>query len=100
MTKNKVIAWQVCSIRKVLKYLHEGRRRAPVRAWIDIKEAERFSKQTGRQIILRLKFDEKEAKKLGGHKGKAVYIEIDYPIKKWLQIEHLDVTYRQVDKSS
>jgi len=100
MTKNKVIAWHVCSIKKFLKYLHEGRIRAPVRAWMDIKEAERFSKQTGRQIILRLKFDEKEAKKLGGHKGKAVYIEIDYPIKKWLQIEHLDVTYRQVDKSS
>ena len=43
----------------------------PVRAWKDIKDAERFSIQTGRQIILRLKFPD-NAPELDGHRKKAV----------------------------
>ncbi len=88
---NSIVVWHVCSIKKFLRYLDEGIIKAPVRAWTDIKEAERFSKQTGRQIVLRLKFYENDIKKLEGHKGKAVYIEKDYPLKKWLQIEHFNV---------
>lgn len=56
-----------------------GHLTAPVRAWKKIESAERFSKQTGRQIILRLKFPN-DAKQLKGHKGEAVYIEGTYQL--------------------
>ncbi len=79
-----MIVWHVCSIKKFKKYLQCGVIKAPVRAWIDIKEAERFSKQTGRQIILRLKFPDSKVRLLPGHKGKAVYINEDYHVVDWL----------------
>jgi hypothetical protein len=54
---------------------------APVRGWKKIESAERFSKQTGRQIILRLKFpDDGSVKQLEGHRGEAVFIEGVYPL--------------------
>ncbi len=83
-----MIVYHVCSIKKFRKYLLTGYIKAPVRAWIDIKEAERFSKQTGRQIILRLKFPRNKIKILDGHKGKAVYIDEDYPLIDWLAGNH------------
>jgi len=80
-----VVVWHVCSINKFIKYVKNGKIKAPVRAWLDINEAERFSISTGRQIILRLKFRKNEIKRLEGHKGKAVYIEHDYDILRWFQ---------------
>ena len=53
----------------------------PVRAWKKIESAERFSKQTGRQIILRLKFpDDERTKHLEGHRGEAVYVDRFVPL--------------------
>jgi hypothetical protein len=83
-----VVVWHVTSIKKFFKYLQTGRIKAPVRAWLDIEEAERFSKQTGRQIILRLKFDENEMRRLPEHKGKAVYTFRDYDILDWFYNEN------------
>jgi len=65
-----MIVYHVTSISKFLRYLRNGRIGPPVRAWETIEEAERFSKQTGRQIILRLKFPD-NAEKMKGHKNKA-----------------------------
>jgi len=65
-----MIVYHVTSISKFLKYLKNGRINPPIRGWEAITEAERFSKQTGRQIILRLKFPN-NAEKIEGHKNKA-----------------------------
>ena len=80
-----MIVWHVTSYKKFQKYLNDGIIKPPVRAWADIREAERFSKQTGRQIILRLKFPDNIVKKLPGHKGNAVYIDEPYPIVTWFR---------------
>ncbi len=95
-----MIVYHVCSIKKFLTYLRTGYILPPVRAWVDIKEAERFSKQTGRQIILRLKFPDNKVKRLEGHKGKAVYIEYPFPIKKYFRIEHMEIRIRVRKPSS
>lgn len=79
-----MVVYHVCSLKKLNKYLVNGKIYPPVRAWIDVKEAERFSKQTGRQIILRLKFPNKFINQLEGHKGKAVFIDQEFPLKQWL----------------
>ena len=75
-----MIVWHVLGANKLQRCLRTGFLPSPVRAWKDIKEAERFSKQTGRQIILRLKFPE-DAKQLVGHKSSAFYIDGIYPLK-------------------
>jgi hypothetical protein len=75
-----MIVYHVIGANKLCRCLHLGYLISPVRAWKTIAEAERFSKQTGRQIILRLKFPE-EAKQLPGHKGMAVYIDGTYDLK-------------------
>ena len=46
--------------------------RPPVRAWRSILSAERFSKQTGRRIILRLTLPDEGVRVLAGHRGEAV----------------------------
>jgi hypothetical protein len=69
--------WHVCSIKKLHRYQQAGRIQAPVRAWRSIASAERFSRQTGRYVILRLKFP-RDAKQLPGHRGEAVYLDRDY----------------------
>jgi len=78
-----MIVWHVTSIKKLKKYLEEGIIRMPVRAWESIEEAERFSKQTGRQIILRLEFP-KDAPKMFGHKNKARVLHSHYLITDYL----------------
>lgn len=75
-----MVVWHVASAKKLDKYRREGAIRGPVRAWRDIRSAERFSKQTGRRIILRLKFPA-DAKPYPGHRGEAVFIETDYPLE-------------------
>jgi len=73
-----MIAYHVVSITKFLKCIKQGFLPAPVRAWETIEEAERFSKQTGRAMILRLKFPE-DTPKLEGHKNKARILHQNYP---------------------
>lgn len=76
-----MIVYHVISSSKLSRCINMGYLTAPVRAWKQISSAERFSKQTGRQIILRLKFpDDERVKPLEGHKGEAVYIECTYPL--------------------
>ena len=76
-----VVVYHVCGASKLSHYIQAGYIKPPVRAWVDVNEAARFSKQTGRPIILRLKFPS-DAKVLEGHKGLARYIEDRYPVDK------------------
>lgn len=71
--------YHVTTRKKLNRYLSIGRIKAPVRAWKKIESAERFSKQTGRLIILRLK-DNKSFNQYEGHRGEAVISNIDYEI--------------------
>jgi len=73
--------YHVTSIKKLLRYIRTKAILPPIRAWETIKEAERFSKQTGRPIILRLKFPE-NAPKLEGHKNLARVMMEPYPMSK------------------
>jgi hypothetical protein len=75
-----MIVYHVCTVKKLNKYIRNGGIKPPVRAWIDVEEAERFSKQTGRKVILRLKFPD-NAEIYEGHKGKARVIHELYPLK-------------------
>lgn len=72
--------WHVTTIKKLHRYIARGCILPPVRAWEKIESAERFSKQTGRRIILRLKFPG-SARRLWGHRGEAVYLdrELKFP---------------------
>jgi len=72
-----LIVWHVTSKKKLLKYMTCGHIRGPVRAWKNIESAQRFSCQTGRRIILRLKFPD-TALPYFGHRNEAVYIDEDY----------------------
>lgn len=74
-----MIVYHVTSRKKFDKYLQSGKIKAPVRAWKYITSAERFSKQTGRRMILRLKFPD-NALPYEGHRNEAVYINTDYNI--------------------
>jgi hypothetical protein len=75
------VVYHVCGASKLSHYIQAGYIKPPVRAWVDVNEAARFSKQTGRPIILRLKFPS-DAKVLEGHKGLARYIKDRYPVDK------------------
>ena len=72
-----MVVWHVASLKKAMKYRQTGQILPPVRAWRDIRSAERFSKQTGRRVILRLKFPA-SAMRLPGHRGEAVFINEGY----------------------
>ena len=74
-----MIVYHVTSFKKLTKYARAGVILPPVRAWEAIEEAERFSKQTGRPIILRLKFP-RNAEKLEGHKGMARVVSEPYDV--------------------
>jgi hypothetical protein len=65
-----MIVYHVCGISKFDRYRISGCILPPVRAWADVTAAERFSKQTGRPIIIRLKFPD-DAEVLDGHHGQA-----------------------------
>jgi len=63
--------YHVCSYKKLSKYLKSGGFiYPPVRAWETVEQAERFSKSTGRKLILRLKFPN-NSEKLPGHFNQA-----------------------------
>ena len=65
-----MIVYHVTSLKKLRKYLANGKILPPVRAWENVEQAERMSLSTGRRIILRLKFPD-NAPKLEGHCNQA-----------------------------
>ena len=66
-----MIVYHVRTLNKLKRYAQSGGYiNPPVRAWENIQQAERFSKSTGRKIILRLKFPDNAAK-LPGHFNQA-----------------------------
>jgi len=65
-----MIVYHVTTLKKLIKYKASGQINSPVRAWENIKQAERMSLSTGRRIILRLKFPN-DTPKLEGHFGQA-----------------------------
>ena len=69
-----MIVFHVCGISKLDHYRQLGYIKGPVRAWASMDGAVRFSCQTGRPIILRLKFPD-DARILEGHKGEARWVE-------------------------
>ena len=71
-----MIVYHVTTLKKLNKYLKNGKIMPPVRAWENIHQAERMSLSTGRRIILRLKFPD-NAPKLEGHFNQARVL--DYP---------------------
>ena len=72
-----MVVYHVTTVKKLQKYLQEGGIKPPVRAWECLSSAERFSKQTGRKILLRLKFPE-NAERLEGHRGEAFVLRDKY----------------------
>ena len=76
-----MIVWHVTTLKKLDRYINTGVILPPVRAWINIVDAGNFSTQTGRLVILRLKFNKEDINVLEGHRGKAVYISQPYLIK-------------------
>lgn len=67
-----MIGYHVTTYKKLEKYMQSGYIKGLVRVWITIEEAERFSKQTGRKIILRVRINKRDFRKLEGHKGLAL----------------------------
>lgn len=74
-----MVVYHVTSPKKYMRYIKSGCIKAPVRAWENFQQAERFSKQTGRTIILRLKFPD-NAQKYEGHFNQARIIYTDYKL--------------------
>jgi hypothetical protein len=73
-----MVVYHVTTWKKINRYMTTGAILPPVRAWKTIEAAERFSKQTGRKMILRLTFPDAEAKPYEGHRGEAVYLDRPY----------------------
>ena len=67
-----VIVYHVTTYKKLTKYVSNGYIKPPVRVWNSVQESERFSKQTGRKVILRLKINAKDFNLLDGHGGNAL----------------------------
>lgn len=74
-----MIVWHVTTYKKLQRYKRQGGILPPVRAWESLEAAERFSKQTGRKIILRLKFPA-TAVRLPGHRGEAFVLNEKYTL--------------------
>lgn len=74
-----MVVYHVTSLAKLNKYLKNGQINPPVRGWENIQQAERMSINTGRRIILRLKFPD-SAGKLKGHFNEARVLNMPYPI--------------------
>lgn len=72
-----MIVWHVTTVKKLKRYKDSGGILPPVRAWDSLPAAERFSKQTGRKVILRLKFPN-TAERLPGHRGEAFVLNEKY----------------------
>lgn len=79
--RDDMVVYHVTTLKKLNRYLSSGKIQAPVRAWDNINSAERFSKQTARRIILRLKFPE-NVRRYEGHRGEAFVLDNDLPFGK------------------
>lgn len=78
-----MIVFHVASFKKLKRYQEIGFIKGPVRAWVDVNDAVKFSVQTGRVVILRLSFPD-SVERLEGHKGKAVIYYGNYDVGKIL----------------
>lgn len=74
-----MIVYHCTTFKKLYRHHKSGGILPPVRAWKTVEEAIRFSKQTGRKIILRLKFPA-HAEQLPGHKGMAMVLHEKYTL--------------------
>ena len=72
--------YHVTSFKKLQSYMQHGAILPPVRAWRNIDAAQRFSAQTGRRIILRLKEDD-TFRQLEGHRGEALVSDNIYRLE-------------------
>lgn len=72
--------WHVTTAKKLARYQCVGRISPPVRAWKSESAAARFSRQTGRRIILRLVSDP-SFRALDGHRGEAVISARPYALE-------------------
>jgi len=68
--------YHVTTIKKLRRYVANGRKSPPTNAWLNIDAAERFAAQTHRRIILRLKIDEEHLHPKDGHRGEAVFTDL------------------------
>ena len=75
-----MIVYHVTTYKKLMKYIQTGCILPPVRAWMNIQQAERMSKSTARRIILRLKFPN-DVNKLKGHFNQAAVLNTPYEFK-------------------
>lgn len=74
-----MIAWHVTTHKRFRHNLENDGIKAPVRAWKNIEDAEKFSIQTGRKLILRIKLPD-DTPTLEGHKGNAVIYNRKLPL--------------------
>ena len=74
--------WHVTTIKKLEQYKQTGVIKPPVRAWKTPEEALRFSQQTGRAVIVRLRFF--NYRQYEGHRNQALetFDEIPYTMIK------------------
>ena len=63
--------YHVTTRKKFLRYLQIGGIQPPVRFWPAISDAERFAKQTGRRVIVRITVPDADVHTLAGHRGQA-----------------------------
>lgn len=77
-----MIVYHVTTLKKLNKYKLSGCINPPVRAWENIKQAERMSLSTGRRIILRLNFSS-NTPKLEGHFNQARVLNTPYKFKNY-----------------
>ena len=63
--------YHVTTRKKFLRYLQTGRIWPPVRFWTTIADAEQFSRQTGRRVILRITVPDAAIRPYPGHRGRA-----------------------------
>lgn len=75
-----MIVWHVTTAKKLARYKVSGGILPPVRAWETFQAAERFSKQTGRKVLLRLNFPRSKAERLQGHRGEAFVLNEKYTL--------------------
>lgn len=75
-----MVLWHATSLKKLSRYLERGHILPPVRAWRSLEGAERFSRQTGRRIILRL-HAKGSFEPLGGHRGQALVSYAPHPLR-------------------
>ncbi len=76
--------YHVTTLKKLSRYEQTGVILPPVRAWRTVESAERFSKQTGRRVILRLT-DGWGWSPLDGHQGEAVVTHRAVPFPRAVQ---------------